>query len=113
MSKKLIALGLMIMTVFALMIPAFAGAETVNTTTRTLEDGTQLVYTEHLLQPGDSKIGRVSVRLENGVRYVEEYKLLEYEEWEDEDFFVYCKDNVNRIVRIYQPNGVQIGEYYF
>ncbi len=113
MLKKLIALGLIIMTVFALMIPAFAGAEIVNTTTSTLEDGTKLVQIEHLLQPGDKKIGRLSVRLENGVRYVEEYKLLSYEEWEDEDHFIYCKDNVERIVRVYQSNGVQIDEYRF
>ena len=44
MFKKLIALSLVLMTVFALMIPAFAGAEPINTTTRILEDGTKLVY---------------------------------------------------------------------
>ena len=113
MLKKLSALGLIIMTVFALMIPAFAGAETVNTTTSILEDGTKLVRTEHLLQPGNSKIGRLSVRLENGIKYVEEYKLLAYEEWEDEDHFIYCKDNVERIVRVYQCNGVLVKEYRF
>ena len=113
MFKKLIALGLVIMTVFALMTPAFAGAERVNTTTSVLEDGTQLVRIEHLLQPGDSKIGRLCVRIENGVKYVEEYKLLTYEEWVDEFGLTHCKDNVNRTVTVYTCNGLLVDEYSF
>ena len=111
--KKLIALSLVLMTVFALMIPAFAGAEPINTTTRILEDGTKLVYNEHLLQPDDPKLGRLSVRYENGVQYVEDYKLLEYEEWVDDDNCIYQKDNVNRIVRVYMCTGMLIDEYRF
>ncbi len=113
MFKKLIALGLVIMTVFALMIPAFAGAERIDTTTDVLEDGTKLVRIEHLLQPDDSRIGRLSVRIENGVKYVEEYKLLAYEEWEDEVGYTYCKDNVNRTVTVYMCNGMLVDEYSF
>ena len=113
MFKKLLALGLVIMTVFALMIPAFAGAETVKTTTRTLDDGTKLVYNEHLLQPNDGRIGRLSVRYENGTKYVEEYSLLPYEEWVDGHYNKHCKDNVNRTVKVYGANGQQIFEYGF
>ena len=113
MLKKLMGLALVLMTVFALMIPVWAGAEVTNTTTKTLDDGTNLVYTDHLLQPDDPKIGRVSVEYYNGTKYVHEYKLLPYEEWVDEDNCIYQKDNVNRVVKCYMCNGMLIDEYRF
>ena len=71
------------------------------------------LYNEHLLQPDDPKLGRLSVRYENGVQYEEDYKLLEYEEWVDDDNCIYQKDNVNRIVRVYMCTGMLIDEYRF
>ena len=113
MFRKLIALALVLMTIFALMIPACAGADVTNTTTKTLEDGTTLIYTEHLVQPDDSRIGRISVEYYNGAKYVEEYKLLPYEEWVDDDNCIYTKDNVARVVKVYMCNGMLIDEYRF
>ena len=112
MLKKLIALSLVLMTVFALMIPMCAGAEVKNTTTKTLSDGTKLVHTEHLVGPDDSMLGRISVEYFNGTKYVEEYKLLTYEEWVEDDC-IYQKDNVNRIVRVYMCTGMLIDQYSF
>ena len=112
MFKKLIALVMVLMTVFALMIPAFAADETINTVT-CMQDGIQLVYTQHFLKPDDPKIGRLSIRYENGVQYVEDYKLLPYEEWVDGHYNKHCKDNINRIVKVYGANGTQIYEYSF
>ena len=114
MFKKLTALALVLMTVMALMIPVCEGAEVTNTTTKTLDDGMTLVYTEHLMQPDDPRIGRVSVEYFNGTKYVQEYKLLTYEEWFDQDDdCIYQKDNVNRIVRVYMCTGMLIDQYSF
>ena len=113
MLKKMMSLALVLMTVFALMLPVYAGAEVKNTTTTALDDGMTLVYTEHLLQPDDPKIGRVSVQYYNGTKYVEEYKLLEYEEWVDEDNCIHCKNNVERVERIYMCTGMLICVYQF
>ncbi|MBQ3705758.1 MAG: hypothetical protein II888_04815 [Clostridia bacterium] len=113
MLKKLIALSLVVMTVAALMIPMYAGAEVKNTTTKKMDDGTQLVHTEHLVQPDDPKLGRISVEYYNGTKYVEEYNLLTYEEWVDDDNCIYQKDNVNRVVKVYMCNGMLVDQYSF
>ena len=111
--KKLVSIVTVILMVLGLMIPAFAGAEQVITTTSILEDGTKLIRIEHLLPLGDRKIGRLSVRNENGAKYVEEYKLIPCEEWEDEDGYIYHRDNINRTVMVYMCNGLLVAEYSF